>query len=243
MGIRRLWGYGALVVAVIATVYGVVDTAYANTLTSPNYQLTETQFGNSSTIDGCSEEYCSAQVSIGDNLAAGPSTATFEDVTVNEPFIEVIIEAGESNLGVLSLNTTATKTMGIKIRNYLSEGYALQIHGEPPRFGDHTLAALGQSSAPRAGTEQFGLNVVANTAPSVGANPVQVPDNGTIFGVAADGYNTPNLYKYVSGDNVARSTAETGRTDYIISMIVNVAGNTPAGEYTTDFMAMVVPAF
>lgn len=239
---QRLLGIGVLVVAAIATVALTVD-AYANTSTSPNYQITETQFGNSSTIDGCSEEFCSAQVSIGNDLAAGPSTATFEDITVNEPFIEVIIEAGDSNLGVLSLQNTATKTMGVKVRSYLSEGYGLQIHGEPPRFGDHTLAAMTTPGIPRAGTEQFGLNVVANTTPAVGVNPVQVPDNGTVFGVAADGYNTPNFYKYVSGETVARSTTESGRTDYIISMIVNIGGNTPAGDYTTDFMAMVVPAF
>ena len=122
-------------------------------------------------------------------------------------------------------------------------GYLLQIIGDPPKFEGHTLKTPPTPTASKAGEEQFAINVAANTAPAVGALPLQVPADQTIFGVAAENYNVSNMFMYNSGDTVARGLTETGRTDYTISMIVNIASSTPAGHYSGDFMAMVIPAF
>jgi hypothetical protein len=70
-----------------------------------------------------------------------------------------------------------------------------------------------------------------------------VPSTQTSFGQAADDYAVPNLFKYVSGDVVAYSDSESGRTDYTISMIVNVAGSTPAGQFTGEYSAVVIPVY
>ena len=51
------------------------------------------------------------------------------------------------------------------------------------------------------------------------------------------------MFKYANGDAVARSTVETGRTDYTISMVINVSSATPAGHYSADYSAIVVPRF
>lgn len=235
----RLLLIGAALVGSIA----MAGTAMAVTSNSPNYQITETQIGGGSSLESCSDQYC-AQVTIGDvGGANSSSSAEFGSINTDEPLIEVIIEPGESNLGVLTTETTATKTTLVKVRSILSGGYALQIVGDPPKFEDHTLSASTTPIESRPGTEQFGINVVANTQPAVGAMPAQVPEGAEIFGEAAPGYNTPNFFKFVDGDVVGQGITESGRTDYTITMIVNISSATPAGKYSGDFMAIVVPVY
>jgi len=240
---QRFLGYVLLVGLTVSIAVSGATSVLAVTSSSPNYQVTETQFGT--TQKSCSGQYC-AQASIGeptDGKAIANSTANFEDITNNEPFLDMIIEAGESNLGVLSTEKTATKITTVKIRSYLSGGYTLQIIGEPPKFEGHPLQTSSTPIASMPGTEQFGINIAANTTPKVGLNPVQVPDDQQIFGVAEDNYKTPNMFMYQSEDVIARGKTDTGRTDYTISMIVNISSSTPAGKYTGDFTAVIMPAF
>ena len=241
---RRLLGYALLVGLTVSIAFGGATTAFAVTSSSDNYQMTETQFGTSS--KSCSGQYC-AQTSIGeatDGKAMASSTASFEDITNNEPFLDMIVEAGESNLGVLSTEKTATKVTSIKVRSYLiADGYTLQIIGDAPKFNGHSLATPTTPTSSAPGTEMFGINVVANTTPVVGANPIQTPDDGKIFGKVSDNYKTSNKFMYKSEDVVARGVTDSGQTDYTVSMVVNISSSTPAGKYTGDFTAMLVPAY
>jgi len=240
---QGLWRYSkSMLLAVLIAVSGTTS-AMAVTSSSENYQVTETQFG--STQQSCSGQYC-AQASIGDvtnGAAMGSSTASFEDIVNNEPSLDVIIDVGESNLGVLTTETTATKTTTVRVRSYLTGGYILQIIGEPPKFNGHTLSASTAPIASLPGTEQFGINVAANTTPGVGAEPLQVPADQEVFGVVDENYRTPNMFKYESEDVIARGVTDSGRTDYTVSMIVNIANGTPAGHYTGDFAVVVIPAY
>lgn len=228
-------------------VIGSAGTVMA-TSQSDNFEATEVEFGAGSALNMCSGEYC-AQASIG-NISGGrissPSkTADFDsDIpTSDDPMLEVIVEEGASDLGILTTDATASKETVIKIRNYLSDGYTLHIIGEPPKYQDHTLATPTSPTAATPGTEQFAINVVANSTPEVGSDPVQVPDDGISFGYVLPNYATADRFMYESGAAVARSDSETGRTDYTISMIVNVAGNTPAGHFQGDFSAVIMPLF
>ena len=245
VGVRR--HLIALVLAVIAVISaGQVTRAVSSTSTSPHYQVSETQFGSGATLDSCSGQYC-AQASIGD-MATGrskspSSTATFGSNTDSAPLLEVIIDPGQSNLGTLTTEKTASKTMIVKIRNYLSSGYIMQIVGVTPQYNGHSLQALTTPAASKAGTEQFGMNIVANTSPQLGAAPVQVPSANFSYGKAEPGYDVANQFKYVSDDVIARSNSETGETDYTISMIINVSNTTPAGHYSADYAAIVTPTY
>lgn len=244
---RRLWHYSKiLLLTVVIAVSGGVSTANAITSTSSNYQVSETQFGSSTVQNSCSDQYC-AKASIGD-IATGVSkspgsTAHFGSITTGDPTLDVIIDPGVSNLGVLSTEVTATKTTTIRIRTYLSSGYTLQLIGDAPKYDNHSLSTLSTPTAANPGTEQFGINLAANTSPNVGAGPVQVPSTQTSFGVVNNDYKTPNRFKFVSGDVVAHSDSESGETDYTVSTIVNVSNSTPAGHYSGDFSAVVVPVY
>jgi len=244
---RRLWLYSkiTLVVVSIFVVIAGTSTAFAVTSSSLHYQVTETQFNSGLSQQSCSIQYC-AQVSIGDSTDGNPTSsgsATFDNITNNEPVLQVIVEAGASNLGTLTTETTATKITTVKVKNYMSGGYILQISGDPPKYGDHKLATSNSPQSSMPGTEQFGINAAANTNPNVGAAPLQVPSNQVVFGMVGADYKIPNMFKYISGDEIARSTAQSGQTDYTISMIVNISSSTPAGHYSGDFSAMVIPIY
>ena len=248
----RKWKLGSklrdvsLSTAILAVVFAGNAFAVSSISTSPNYQVSETEFGSSSRTENCSGQYC-AQASIGDPTSgeskSTSSTASFGEIKQEDPLLEVIVDPGVSNLGVLTSETTASKTMVVRVRNYLSNGYVLQITGDSPKYAGHNLATPSSPTSATAGSEQFGINVAANTSPNVGASPVQVPSDQFSFGRAETGYDTPNQFKYSNGDIVARSDTESGRTDYTISFIVNISNMTPAGRYSGDFSAVVTPVY
>lgn len=233
-----------LLLSALAILVGT-HTAAAVTSTSPSYQVIDTQFGTGTTVHGCSDQYC-ARVSIGDIDGTAPpvqNTAEFSEDVGSDPLIEVIIEAGDSSLGVLTTERTATKTTSVKIRNHLSGGYNLQIMGDPPKFDGHTLATPPTPAASVPGTEQFAINLASNSAPKVGSAPAHEPVEA-FSSVEVDGrYSMSDLFMYKSGDVVVRNTADSGLTEYTLSMIVNIANSTPAGHYSGDFYVLVVPAY
>lgn len=244
---RGFWLYTKIVLLAVLIVSGSVTTVSAqSTSESNNYQASELQFGSGSNLDSCSASFC-ARATIGDAVSGvskgEKTTATFGPVTPDEPLLEVIVETGPSDLGNLTTERTATKVMKVKVRSYLSDGYMLQIVGDPPKYGNHKLNAPATPVASQPGKEQFAINAVANTTPNIGANPIQVPSGEFSFGDVTDNYKTPNLFKYTSGQVVGRSLTESGQTDYTISMIINVANSTPAGHYSGDFAAVVIPEY
>lgn len=232
---------------------GSVGTAVAAQSSSPSYSVNEVQMGGvGSSLHDCSANYC-AKTSVGDTSVGRAGSTNYSAQlgfnTSSEPMLEVIVEGGNQNMGVLDTDTTGTALSTIKVRNYLSNGYVLQITGPPPSQGRHALTALSTPSTSQQGAEQFGINLADNTVPNIGAGPVQVPSGTFSFGTVADGtngthvYNQPNLFMYQDGDIVAQSLTSSGETDYTMSMIINVSNVTPGGQYTGTFSAVAVPVF
>lgn len=244
----RVWRLTRSSLLAVLLALCVTVPAFAQTATSDNYQVSETQFNAGGTLDSCSGQYC-ARASIGDmsagaaNSAAGESSAVFDPSPGTEPKLELIVDPGVSNLGILKPETTATKTTVIRVNNYLADGYTLQLIGDPPKFGSHTLSTPNSPTPSSPGTEQFAINVVANTSPNVGTSPLQVPSNTITFGEAEPNYAIQNQFMYASEDVIARSDAKSGRTDFTVTMIINVSNATPAGHYSAEFQAVLIPAF
>lgn len=243
---RSFWGVAVLALGGVfaiglATTNGFVN---AQTSSSNNYQMVESQFGNASSGESCSDAYC-ARVTIGNDSRSNSSTSPeFGKAEYSEPLLEMIVEPGASSLGNLSTERTGMKIMKVKVRNYLSGGYMLQIVGTSPKYQDHTLKALDKVAEPRPGTEQFGINAVANTIPEdIGENPILKPGDGNGTSLIRAGYNTPNVFKYVNGDTIAASQENTGGADFTITMMVNISNGTPAGLYSGDFAAVILPYY
>lgn len=215
-------------------------------MSSGSYQVNEAQFGSGSSVEQCSGSYCS-NASLGDlTNGSGSSTnysAQFGFNTTDEPLLEVSVTQTQQDMGILSAGTTGTASATVSVRSYLSKGYVMQITGSAPRNGPKTVTNMATAATSQQGVEQFGMNLVANTTPSLGSNPVQVPDGSFSFGSVASGYNTPNQFKYVDGDVVAISPTSSGRTDYTISMIMNISDVTAGGQYQGVYSSVVVPMY
>ncbi len=221
---------GVLVVA-IAVVFAAPTFAIGST----NYTIDEDFIGGGGTIDSSSPGY-SSQDTIGGTAVGDASSANNRTqsgaTTTNDPMLEFSVSTTSVNMGSLSTALAATGTAQFSVRNYTSSGYAVQMVGSAPSNGAHTLANMSSAVASSSGTEQFGVNLVANTSPtSFGSNPVQTPSADFSYGAAQTGYNTANLFRYNSGDTIAGAAQSSGQTDYTISYVANISSSTPGGSY------------
>ena len=221
---------------------------WATTTNSPNFEASETEFGAGASLNSCSGQYCAQATigTIGGETSSQNFTANFSQFADDdeEPKLELMIEPGESNLGKLDMDRTATRTMLLHVKSHFAGGYTVQVVGKPPVYEGYSLATPISPIASQKGTEQFALNIVANTEPQVGSNPQATPDDSnTVSGVIKPDYALPNMFKYINGDIVAQTISQSSQIRYTVSMIVNVSGDTPAGHYTGDFSAIVTPVF
>lgn len=221
-----------------------MPTAHAETIKSNNYKFDESSLGTSGTLNSGSANY-GARETTGDigvgNSASGNYQINAGSNTTHAPTLAFSVNSSGANLGKFSASTPATATATFSVLNYTSYGYVVQISGPPPSNAGHTIKPMDIIGPSQTGVEQFGMNLVANTNPtSVGANP----DNGQFgFGSVAANYNTPNNYYYSDSDIIARASKDSGVTNYTITYLVNVAGLTPGGVYTTNQTLIVTGTY
>lgn len=205
---------------------------------SANYQVNEVFFGSGGELNACSTSYCSKQ-SAGELVTGNTSSANYQAQggfnTDRTPYIECTVSNTNVDLGTLTASTTKTTTASFSVKAYLAHGYSVTNASDGPtnesNSSDH-LNALGIPTASSVGTEQFGINLVANTNPvTFGANPVQTPDSSFASGLVSADYSTPDVFKYLKGDTIAYSTASTSDTTYTISYLFNISHVTPGGSY------------
>ena len=104
----------ALTLAIACVPLALAPAVSAETSSSPNFTVTETEFGSGSSAETCKGQYC-MRGSIGNMVAGTSGTASFGPITPDIPTLEVIVAAGPepSHLGVLTTEQTATKTMTV----------------------------------------------------------------------------------------------------------------------------------
>lgn len=204
-------------------------------LSSTNYRFVETSLGGSGLIGSQSANFQAATSSAILGLSSSISTnyqLEGGNLTTSDPALAFAVDSSGVNFGTFSAGTASTATLTFRVIDYTSYGYVVQTLGSPPKNGGHTISAMSSTTTSQAGTEQFGINLVANTSPvSFGANP----DHGQFgFGSAATNYNTANNYRFVSGETIASAPKSSGETVYTVSYIVNVSSLTPGGQYVGD---------
>lgn len=228
-----------LLVGLVVCLGVLTPVARAQTSQSPNYQIDESFIGPGGTLESGSTNYQTAPggQSIGNAGGAGDSGSTnFQAqsgaTTTNDPSLACITNTSSVNFGALSTSVAATATASFSVLNYTSFGYVVQTIGTAPSNGSHTLNALSSNAASTPGTEQFGINLVDNTSPNIGADPAQIPNSSFSYGEAANNYDTPDSFRYVQGETIALAPKTSGQTDYTISYIANISNTTPGGSYT-----------
>jgi hypothetical protein len=222
-------------ILVVGCTASLVAVAYADSEPqSTNYHFSESTLGAGGLNEENSANYKAGEF-IGD-LAVGNSASTNFQIysgydTTADPSLSFIVDTGSINFGSFSPTVASTTTSTFRVIDYTSYGYIVQIYGSPPTNGSHTITPMASTNPSMVGTEQFGINLVANISPaSFGADP----DNGAFgFGQAATNYNTANNFRYVNGETIATGPKSSGETVYTISYIVNVSSITPGGVYTS----------
>ncbi len=134
-----------------------------------------------------------------------------------------------SDMGVLEPDSTLVAKSQMAVGTNATAGFAITASGNPLAAGINTIDGLSSPSESLPGTNQFGINLVANTEPAIGADPEGIWANA----VATADYSQPNKYKFVSGDVVAYSPNVTLMKKFTVSYIVNASPSLHAGVYTT----------
>ncbi|MDB5185105.1 MAG: exported protein of unknown function [Candidatus Saccharibacteria bacterium] len=243
----RAWKQTSKLLLTVLLVFAMPASAAGDTSSSTNYQVTETFFGSGGELQACSSQYCSKQsageLSVG-NTSSGNYQAQAGFNTNREPYIEFTVDTSSIDLGEIRPGVTKTATATFSIKTYLANGYTVTTVSDPPTNGAHALTPIAVPSASSAGTEQFGINLAANTAPATfGAVPAQDADPTFSFGIATTDYSTANLYKYHKGDVIAQSNQSTSYTHYTISYLFNISNVTPGGAYSMNHDLVATSTF
>lgn len=213
-------------------------------LQSTNYRFSEEAIGTGNLLQSSSANF-KAVDGINDLAVGHASSSNFQveagSKTDPEPWLSFSVNSSNADFGVFSPVSTATATATFSVLNHTSYGYIVQIIGTPPTNDGHVISAMSTTGTSNIGTEQFGINLVANTVPtSFGANP----DNGQFGqGIVNNNYSTANNYRYVSGETIASASKSSGITNYTLSLIVNVAPLTPGGKYVSPQTLVVTGTY
>jgi hypothetical protein len=255
---KRLWGSVALILlALFAPVVPASAVCPAGQQScSSSYSVGEAFFGNGGNLDQASASY-RAKTALGETTVGNTASTTYQAQTGfnsnRNEYLEMNITTASVNFGVLSTSSAKTGTATFNVKAYVANGYQVVNASPAPTYNGYTFATASVPTASATNTEQFGINLVANTSPATfGAAAAQIPSSSYSFGKAADNtvnspstarYDQTNQYMYRNGDVIAFSSKSSGETDYTISYIMNINNATPAGTYTMNHVLVATATF
>lgn len=134
-----------------------------------------------------------------------------------------------ADMGQLSAQSTLRAQSQMAVGTNASGGFAITANGTSMSAGTSVIDGLAVPTESKQGSNQFGMNLVANSAPNVGNDPEGDWSNA----VPTPDYGLSNMYKYVPGDIVAYSPDVSLMKKFTTSYIVNSSENLRAGVYST----------
>jgi hypothetical protein len=135
------------------------------------------------------------------------------------------VEGGFLSFGELSAATARTASSQMLAATNAPYGYSITLAGTTLTAGNNVIPAMnGGVSQP--GISQFGLNARANTGPVVGADP-----DGPGLTTPSSPYNTPNFFRFQSGEIIASSNNTDDYRKLTVSYIVNRDREQAPGRY------------
>jgi len=140
--------------------------------------------------------------------------------------------------GEFSTAVTSSATSQFAVSTNDPTGYGVYLSGQTMTAGNITIPGLSFGGASQTGVSQFGINLRANTAPSLGGESTGV---GT--GVPSAGYGTQNNYRFGNGERIAESPFPTEPNKFTVSYIVNIAPDQKPGFYATTITYIATVSF
>lgn len=159
-----------------------------------------------------------------------------------EPILTFALGGNSVALGTLSASATANGSHTMTASTNADSGYVITVSGNTLTHSNNTdvITAIGAGGASVIGTEQFGINLVDNATPNIGAAAA----GGT--GAATGNFSIADTFAFNAGaaNTIANSvTAPSGATTYTVSYIANIAALTDAGDYSTTLTYTITPTF
>lgn len=142
------------------------------------------------------------------------------------------------DIGELQQTLTATATMQFSGGTNDPTGYTTYLGGLTMTSGNNIIDPLSAGGTSIVGSSQFGLNLRANSNPTVGIDPF-----GPGASVATAGYDTPNVFRFVNGEAITTSSTSTDFKVFTASFIVNVPPNQTPGIYATTMTYTAIASF
>lgn len=141
------------------------------------------------------------------------------------------------NFGELSVSTTRSATSQMLASTNAPYGYSVTLAGSTMTAGNNAIPAM-TGNLSQIGVSQFGLNARFNTGPSVGVDPV-----GPGLTMPSPGYNTPNQFRFVSGEIISSSSTTDDYRKLTVSYIVNRGREQPPGKYVATISYITLANF
>ena len=135
------------------------------------------------------------------------------------------------DFGEFTTTDTSFAQSQVMVATNARYGLSISANGTTLTSGNNIIPALAAPTAAATNTSQFGINLRDNSNPNVGEEPAGI---GAAYVTA--NYNTPNLFKFSSGEAIAASTGTSDYKKFTISYMVNVGQNQSPGIYSTTLI-------
>lgn len=160
------------------------------------------------------------------------ATSTAGQITVNASVDETLtftLAGASVELGTLTASSTGAGVSTMTLATNAATGYSVSYSGTTLTSGSNTITALGSPTASAQDNSQFGINLKANTVPTIGSEK-----SGAGTGAVDASYNTANSFMFLpAGDVVATASIPTNSNVFTTSYIANINGVTKPGAYST----------
>jgi len=161
-------------------------------------------------------------------FCVGENITGLDCQTATEPF---------SDLGDLTPQITSAAQHQIIVATNASNGYSMWVQGTTMTSGPNVINAMAGGPSQK-GTSQFGINLRANSNPTVGQDAT-----GPGFAAVAAGYNQANQFRFNTGDTIATASQPDDYRKYTVSYIVNIPSSQASGVYSTTLTYVCLANF
>jgi hypothetical protein len=227
--------------AIIILVLSGMPNLCAAEMSTPNFRITSDVIGSFGTKESSTSFELGdtgGEMGTGNSQSSSYSLSAGFWATVGDDDILIFnITDATADLGTLSSTQVRYDTAAFNAATNAQCGYAIQIYGSSLSSSSETITPLSSPAGPITGQEQFGFNLRQNSNPTVGNDP----SGGQ--GQAYTDYNTPNAYKFSSGDIIAQSSLASYFTNYTMSFITDISNLSNAGFYSTNLTAVITGRF
>lgn len=142
------------------------------------------------------------------------------------------------NLGEFSTSTPTVSSSEFVLATNAGSGLTVTISGTTLTSGNNMIPGLTPGSPSLSGASQFGINLRANTSPSIGAEP-SGPGTATV----RPEYNTANVFRFVTNESLVSTSTTSDNRKFTVSYMTNISDGQSPGVYATTLSFICLANF